>query len=77
MAYDHYYGNYDATLTKDVYSAGLAQNAIQIEPTSIKKRLLQERDSLQQRINNLDIALDFLEKNPQFEAFQDILRKVL
>jgi len=77
MAYDYNYGNYDTILSKDVYSAGLAQNPMQLEPPSIKKRLLQERDSLQQRIDNLNIALDFLEKNPQFEAFQDILRKVL
>jgi len=70
MAYDSY--------DNEKYSgAMLAQNAMQLEPPSIKKRLLAERDALQQRINNLDIALDFLEKNPQFEAFQDILRKVL
>lgn len=47
------------------------------EPPSIKKRLLLEKQALEQRVNNINTALEFLEKNPQFEAFQDILRKVL
>lgn len=48
----------------------------QTESPSIKRNLERQKYELEQRLENVNKAIEFLNENPNFEAFSDLLRKV-
>jgi vacuolar-type H+-ATPase subunit E/Vma4 len=64
-----YYGGDQVAPTQ----AGLME---QRRPTS-RERLLEQRKILSQHLQNIDEALEALDKNPDFELVHNLLTKVL
>ena len=49
---------------------------ISIRYVTLKERLNQRRDAAKKQLDELDAAIDALEKNPQFEEMLNVLGKV-
>jgi len=47
-----------------------------IRQQTIRERLEEQKKALMAHLDGLNTALEFLDKNPSFENFHDILRKV-
>jgi hypothetical protein len=47
-----------------------------IEQPKLMNRLIENRKRLEEKLTNLNEAIAFLEKNPGYAEFTDILRKV-
>lgn len=62
----------------DTAQAKMATELQAIDPRRIplKKRLEQQRAQLQKSLDELDAAIAFVEKNPQFEEFTNLISKV-
>lgn len=70
-------------LSNDVYdqreSLYAKQNALsvgQVEAPSIRHNLEQQKIAIVQRLKNIEAAIDFLDKNPSFEEFNDLIKRI-
>jgi hypothetical protein len=51
-------------------------NAAQSQSPTIKQNLERQKAELEQRLDSVSKAIQFLNENPNFELFSDLLRKI-
>lgn len=56
--------------------AKIPQNALSSNMESTRQRLMRQKKDLEERLADVNHALDLLEKNPILEEFQDVMRRV-